>query len=149
MNNLSKISLLLFTLSISAVAQNTSVNGTTIGDNPSSMISKPCAIIINPTEKELTKMKGVNGKQDIEADNDNAGLSISIIKSYLDSTKILVIEKDAVGELKFKLLDGKTYVLNLSELYWDVFLFNGENTPTKITFTDFRRQYINYMRTEK
>ncbi|MEO8761462.1 MAG: hypothetical protein ABI448_11255, partial [Bacteroidia bacterium] len=83
------------------------------------------------------------------ADNDNAGLSISIIKSYLDSTKILVIEKDAVGELKFKLLDGKTYVLNLSELYWDVFLFNGENTPTKITFTDFRRQYINYMRTEK
>ena len=149
-NNI-KIAALLFILAISQTmsAQNTSINGTTIGGNQSDIISKPCAIIINPTNKEIKEMTKIEGGDSMQADNDNANLSISIIKSYLDSTNIFTIEKEAKGELKFKLIDGKTYNLNLDKLYWDVFLFNGENIPIKVTVTDFARQYINYMKLEK
>ena len=146
-----KTTALLFMLAAGqlANAQNTSVNGTTIGGNQSDLISKPCVIIINPTNREIKEMTRKEGEDSTQTSNDNANLSIEIIKSYLDSTKTLIIEKVAKGELKFKLIDGKTYNLNLDKLYWDVFLFNGENLPIKVTVADFAWQYINYMKTEK
>jgi hypothetical protein len=135
MNNLIKISALLVTLTISTItiAQNTSVNGTTIGGNQANIISKPCAIIINPTNKEINQLTKKEGGDSTQASNDNANLSIEIIKSYLDSTNTPIIEKEAKGELKFKLIDGKTY----------------ESVPIKVTAADFQRQYIEYMKIEK
>jgi hypothetical protein len=94
-------------------------------------------------------MTKAEGGDSMQTNNDNATLSISIIKSYLDSTKTFTIEKEAKGELKFKLIDGKIYTLYLDKLYWDVFLFNGESIPIKVTVTDFAREYINYMKLEK
>ena len=149
-NNI-KIAVLLIILIASQFvnAQNASVNGTTIGGNPSDIISKPCAIIINPTNKEIKKMTKIEGGDSMQTNNDNANLSIEIIKAYLDSTNTSIMEKEAKGELKFKLINGKTYNLNLDKLYWDIFLFNGENIPIKVTLTGFARQYINYMKLEK
>jgi hypothetical protein len=146
-----KIAIILFVLGTNQIlnAQNTSINGTTIGGNQLDIISKPCAIIINPTNKEIKEMTKAEGGDSMQTNNDNATLSISIIKSYLDSTKTFTIEKEAKGELKFKLIDGKIYTLYLDKLYWDVFLFNGESIPIKVTVTDFAREYINYMKLEK
>ena len=151
MNNTIKIVALFFVLATNQIttAQNTSVNGTVIGDNPSKIISKPCAIIINPTNKEVKEMTKTNGGDNTQTTNDNANLSIGIIRSYLDSSNTLTIEKDAKGELKFKLIDGKIYTLNLDTLYWDVFLFNGESIPIKVVAKDFGLQYINYMKIDK
>ena len=151
MSNLIKISLLLFAVAISNIshAQNTSVNGTTIGGTPSNEILKPCAIIISPTKKEIKELTKTEGGDSLQTNNDNANLTIEIIKSYLDSTNTPVIEKEAKGELKFKLIDGKTYDLHLDKLYWDIFLFNGETVPIKVNAADFKRQYINYMIIQK
>ena len=151
MSNLIKISVLLFALAISYIshAQNASVNGATIGGTPSNEILKPCAIIISPTKKEVKELTKTEGGDSLQTNNDNANLSIEIIKAYLDSTTTPIIEKEAKGELKFKLIDGKTYDLHLDKLYWDVFLFNGETVPIKVTATDFQRQYIKYMKIEK
>ncbi len=149
MKNIIYIAILFILFQHGIIAQNKDVNGTAIGANKTDVISKPCAIIINPTDKQLKEMGNTNGKEDIQTVNDNANLSIGIIKSYLDSTNTLTIEKEAKGELKFKLINGKTYNLNIEKLYWNVFLFNGENTPIKATVLDFSRQYINYMKIEK
>ena len=94
-------------------------------------------------------MTKTNGGDNTQTTNDNANLSIGIIRSYLDSSNTLTIEKDAKGELKFKLIDGKIYTLNLDTLYWDVFLFNGESIPIKVVAKDFGLQYINYMKIDK
>ena len=151
MNNLIKISVLLFVLAISQTshAQNTSVNGATIGGTPANVISKPCAIIISPTKKEVKQLTKTEGGDSMQTNNDNANLTIEIIKAYLDSTTTPIIEKEAKGELKFKLIDGTIYTLPMDKLYWDVFLFNGETAPIKATAADFQRQYIKYMKIEK
>jgi len=145
------ITLLLLVFALyRANAQTPIVTGTDMPANPFNIISKPCAIIIRPTDKELAEMSKKNGTDNIETVNDNANVSIDIIKSYLDSARTPIIEKEAKGELKFKLLDGKIYALDhLDKLYWNVFLFNGENTPIKVTVQDFARQYINYMKIQK
>ena len=130
-------------------AQNTSVNGTTIGGKRSDLISTACAIIIHPTDKEMKEITKTEGADSLQTNNDNVNLSISIIKSYLDSTHTPIIEKEAKGELKFKLIDGKTYTLSIHKLYWNVFLFNGESIPIQVNITDFARQYIHYMTLEK
>lgn len=146
-----KISVLLFAIAISNIchAQNTSVNGATIGGTPSNEILKPCAIIISPTKKEIKQLTKTEGGDSLQTSNDNANLSIEIIKAYLDSTTTPIIEKEAKGELKFKLIDGTIYTLPMDKLYWDVFLFNGETAPIKVTAADFQRQYIEYMKIEK
>jgi|GEM_PF-1886622 hypothetical protein len=151
MNKLINISIIWFALLASnfSSAQNASVNGVVIGGNQDNVISKPCAIIIKPTNKEINQLTKKEGGDSTQASNDNANLSVEIIKSYLDSTNTPIIEKEAKGELKFKLIDGKTYNLHLDKLYWDIFLFNGENTPIKVTAIDFEQQYINYMKIEK
>ena len=151
MKNLIKTSVLLFAVAISNIshAQNTSVNGATIGGTPSNEILKPCAIIISPTKKEIKELSKTEGGDSLQTNNDNANLSIEIVKLYLDSTTTPIIEKEAKGELKFKLIDGKTYTLYLDKLYWDIFLFNGETAPIKVTVTDFKNQYINYMIIQK
>ncbi|HXU26436.1 MAG TPA: hypothetical protein VN698_04330 [Bacteroidia bacterium] len=151
MNKLIKISLLFFTLTISQLtnAQNVSVNGTTIGGTPSNEILKPCAIIISPTKKEVKQLTKTEGGDSMQTNNDNANLFIEIIKKYLASTDTPVIEREAKGELKFKLIDDTIYILPIDKLYWDVFLFNGESVPIKVTAADFEKQYIKYMKIEK
>jgi len=149
MNKLIKIFVLLFALSQITNAQNTSVNGVTIGGIPSNEILKPCAIIISPTKKEVKQLTKTEGGDSLQTNNDNANLTIEIVKKYLTSTDTPVIERDAKGELKFKLIDGTIYTLPLDKLHWDIFLFNGESVPIKVTASDFEHQYIEYMKIEK
>ncbi len=142
--------LFISALNLGLYAQNASVNGATIRTSSGNVITKPCAIIVSPTDQELKEMGKKNGDDNVETVNDNANLSINIIKAYLDSAGTPIIEKEAKGELKFKLLEGKVYTLDhLDKLYWNVFLYNGENSPMKVTVQDFARQYNNYMKLQK
>jgi hypothetical protein len=112
---------------------------------PDTIITTPCAIMIEPTSEQIDSLKGGNEEDFYTIADDNA-FYMSGVTKLLDSTKTTTIYREAIGKIIFKLPNDKTIDINLSEFYWGALLFNGKTEPIKADITDIGTEYTRYMK---
>src|SRR6266849_6093915 len=92
-------------------------------------ITGPCAVFVAPTSSQIDSLKNKLGEVDFYTSVDDYMNYISKARTFLETKKLAIINKDAVGILKFQKTDGKIFEQKVQGMIWSIILFNGKSDP--------------------
>lgn len=109
-------------------------------------IQGPCAVFVAPTPEQIDSLKVKLGDEKFYTVADDNMLYISKSRTFLEGKKVTIINKDALGTIKFKKADGKIVEQKLMGMMWSVILFNGKSDPIVANMPDLEKDYNAYMK---
>ncbi|MHB8205812.1 hypothetical protein [Mucilaginibacter sp.] len=109
-------------------------------------IDFPCAVVIYPSDKAISKLKKSYSEDDYNTIVDDNQNYMAESLTYLDSVKAKEIQRESMGTVSFKTASGETFEMKLDTLGWAVLLFNGKNKPIQADMTVFEDNYKAYMK---
>jgi len=118
---------------------------TGVKDN-NAVIDFPCAVVVYPSDKTISKLKKSNSEDDYNTIVDDNQNYMDESLTYLDSVKAKKIQLESIGTLSFKTASGETFEMKLDTLGWAVLLFNGKSKPIQADMTIFDDNYKAYMK---
>ncbi len=110
------------------------------------VIDFPCAVIVYPSDKAVSKLKKSYSEDDYNTIVDDNQNYMAKSLTYLDSVKAKKIQRESTGMVSFKTVSGETFEIKLDTLGWAVLLFNGQNKPIQADMTAFEDNYKGYMK---
>lgn len=110
------------------------------------VIDFPCAVIIYPSDKAISKLKKSYSENDYNTIVDDNQNYMDESLTYLDSVKAKKIQHESNGATLFKTASGETFEMKLDTLNWAVLLFNGTDKPIVADMTVFANNYKAYMK---
>jgi hypothetical protein len=110
------------------------------------LLTKPGAVIIRPSSRQVDNMKKGQSDDDYDAVLDDDVWYTYQSEHYLDSLKTYKIDRESEGKMKFKAINGKMFTMKLDSLYFDIILFNGKDKPIHTDITDMETSYKTYMK---
>lgn len=118
---------------------------TGVKDN-NATIDFPCAVLVYPSDKAISKLKKSYSEDDYNTIVDDNQNYMDESLTYLDSVKAKKIQRESMGSVSFKTASGETFEMKLDTLGWAVLLFNGKNKPIQADMTLFEDNYKAYMK---
>lgn len=104
------------------------------------IITKPCAIIITPSFKWMDSLQKNADEGFVETQAD-AQFYIDGARHFLDSMKVMVLEKESAGTLYFQLPENKLVALDLNRYAWAVFFYDATKAPYEGDFSMIDKEY--------
>jgi hypothetical protein len=108
--------------------------------------SDPCVILIEPSEQKIDSLKKSNSEQDYAALVDDNVYYMSKSRDYLQSKNVKIIDRKAIGKVRFKKADGTIIGMDISKFYWGIILFNGHSNPIEANMTGIEADYNRFMK---
>lgn len=110
------------------------------------LITTPSAVIINPSDRLIKKMKKENAGDSYDTIVDDDVYYMDQCKQYLESVKANKIYRESEGVARFKTIGGKIYTMPLDSYFFGILLFNGKDKPIVASLTDLKEDYEKYMK---
>jgi len=109
-------------------------------------INFPCAVVIYPSDKAISKLKKSYSEEDYNTIVDDNQNYMNESLTFLDSVKTNQIQRESSGSVLFKTASGKIFEMKLDTLSWAILLFNGIAKPISADMTVFADNYRAYMK---
>ncbi len=112
------------------------------------VINSKCALVYEPTEKNIEKRKKEVGEEDFYVGADDFLYYINESTEFLKSKNVTIVTTENDKKLKFILNDGSVVIKNL-DLEKDIFgiyLFDTKSEPKKIDIVSTKEEYETYMK---
>ncbi|MFC5684634.1 hypothetical protein ACYE2N_00085 [Flavobacterium sp. MAHUQ-51] len=112
------------------------------------VIRSKCALVYEPTEKNIEKRKKEVGEEDFYVGADDFLYYINESTEFLKSKNVTIVTTENDKILKFILNDGSIVVknLDLEKEMFGIFLFDSKKEPQKIDITATEEEYETYMK---
>jgi len=155
------LSFIILTVFIVSCKHSTKTNKTAVQHKPTLLTRKvdsvvnvkndttidyPCAVVIYPSVKAISKLKKTYSEDDYNTIVDDNQNYMDESLTYLDSVKTKKIQRESIGTVSFKTASGDIFEMKLDTLGWAVLLFNGKNKPIQADMTVFADNYKTYMK---
>jgi hypothetical protein len=110
------------------------------------ILQGPCAVFVAPTPDQIDTLKVKLGANNFYTSADDNMFNIAKSRTFLEGKKVPIVNKDAIGSVKFKKADGKIVEQQLSGMNWGVILFNGKSDPMVADMKNIEKDYNKYMK---
>jgi len=110
------------------------------------ILQGPCAVFVAPTPEQIDTMKVKMGADKFYTAADDNMFYIAKSRVFLEGKKVTIINKDALGSVKFKKENGKVVEQKLLGMSWGIILFNGKADPIVANMLDIEKDYNSYMK---
>lgn len=114
--------------------------------NDTLVIENRCAIIYEPTEKNIKKRKKEVGEENFYIGADDYLFYLNESNKYLESQKIKIVLTKNNKVLKFISTDNSVIIINLEleKEIWGIYLFDSNQKPKRIDMTSIEEEYKEY-----
>ena len=117
-------------------------------NNDTLVIENRSAIIYEPTDKRINKLKKEFGEEDFYTSADDYLFYLNESNKYLESQKMKIVMTKNDKVLKFILADKSvtTIKLDLEKEIWGIYLFDPKQQPKRIDMTAIDEEYKEYIK---
>ncbi len=112
------------------------------------VIRSKCALVYEPTEKNIEKRKKEVGEEDFYVGADDFLYYINESTEFLKSKNVTIVTTENDKILKFILNDGSIVVknLDLEKEMFGIYLFDPRKEPQKIDITATREEFESFIK---
>lgn len=115
-------------------------------NNDTLVIENRSAVIYEPTDIRINKLKKEGGEEDFYTAADDYLFYLNQSNKYLESKKIKIVMTKSNKVLKFISIDKSVTIikLDLESEIWGIYLFDPKQKPKKIDMMDITEEYKEY-----
>ncbi len=100
-----------------------------------------CAVFVAPTAAQIDSLKTKMGDNQFYAFASKKMTDISNARVFLESKKVLIVNKESVGSVFFKMDGQKDFEQKISGIMWGIILFNGKSQPVVADMSNIEKEY--------